>query len=280
MTAASLALNTPPSPGSPQVILLATDFCAPSQCALTCARHIAHLRGASVRALHVMDLTGTADPDHPSFSVVRDSAQSRLRDIRRELRLAGVAESATLVTAGRPAQAIRRAATQYHASLLILGVNGSRSRKASTLGSTARSLLGYAPCPVLTVRPPCAESPPKNHCATDRPFFVIDTAPESLRAALAAWPPLTDSLPLRAVLPPNGERGLQIDPDIARRFAPARVLPLPQAALNLLREASETSAGLIVLALRAGGYLDSFVAGSVAHALITQAPCPVLTVRC
>lgn len=280
MTAASMALKIPPSTGSREVILLATDFCAPARCALACARQVARLRGAAVRALHVMDLTGAEIAERPDYSVVHDSAQSRLRDIRRELRLAGVPESATLVTAGRPARAIREFATRDQASLLILGINGSRSRKATTLGSTTRALLRHAPCPVLTVAQNCPEDPPSRGRCFDRALFVMDTYPESLRAALTAWPATMGSRPIRVVLPPDGERRTKLDPDIPRRFAPAHILEMRAAAGAILAEAAATRAGLIVLALRSDGYLDSLAAGSIAHTLITSAPCPVLTVRC
>lgn len=271
-------MQIPPAHSSAQVILLATDFCAPARSALVCARQIARQRGASVHALHVMDLTSASAAGRPSYTVVHDSAQSRLRDIRRELRLAGLPESATLVTAGRPAQAIRRIAATDHASLLVLGVNGSRSRKASTLGATARALLGHAPCPILTVQALDIRSHPS--CDATQPLFVIDTAAESLHAALAAWPMLSGARHIRVVFPPDGKRSPEFDPETARRFAPARVLELPGAPFALLRDAAELRAGLIVLAFRAGGYLDSFATGSFAHAVVTEAPCPVLTVRC
>lgn len=280
MSAASLALNIPPSAASRPLILLATDFCAPARCALTCARHLAHLRGAAVRALHVMDLTSASTGKRPSYSVAEASAESRLRDIRHELRLAGLPESATLVTAGRPARAIRQAAAECHASLLILGINGARSRKASTLGATAHALLSQSPCPVLTVAPPCPDIPPSHAQPFERPLFVTDTAPGSARAALDAWPGLQAPPPIRVVLPPGGEHPLKLDPAIPRRFASPRMIELPGAAVTLLRESASARAGLIVLALRAGSYLDSFVTGSFAHTLVTEAPCPVLTVRC
>ena len=271
--------------GSATEILLATDFCDPAQCALACARQIARLRGAAVRALHVMDFTGAAADERPPYSAVRDSAEHRLREIRRELRLAGVPESATLVAAGRPARAIRATAVQYQAALLILGLNGSRSRKSSTLGATARALLRHSPCPVLTVAAPCPDLSPEpasaralHHPILERPVFVADTAPESLRAALAAWPSPAESSTTRVVLPPDGRR--RIVQGAATPKIPAGSLEFAGAARTLLRKAEATRAGIIVLGLRGGGYLDSFATGSFAHAIATGAGCPVLTVRC
>ena len=277
MSLASPSSTVPPSTGPPQLILLATDFCAPARSALACARQIAQLRSAIISALHVMDLTSAPSDDRPSYSAQRSSAESRLREIRRELRLAGVPESATLVTAGRPARAIRDVAATEGASLLILGVNGSRSRKTSTLGATARALLRRAPCPVIAV--PALDARPPANPTSGPPIFLSDTAPASLRAALAAWPTLNGSPPIRVVLPPGGDRR-ELQPDLPQSFAPARVLRLPGAAPALLDEAAHIRAGLIVLAFRAGGYLDSFATGSFAHSLITAARCPVLSVRC
>ncbi|HTV83488.1 MAG TPA: universal stress protein [Acidobacteriaceae bacterium] len=270
MTPKSLA-DVPSSPGSPQVILLATDFCAPARCALACARQIARLRRASVRALHVLDLTGAAHGERPPFSVVHDSAASQLREIRRELRLAGVSESATLVAAGRPARAIRQTAEHYQPALLILGLNGSRSRKSTALGTTARALLADAPCPILTVAPPCPDRTASRAQPFARPLLITDTDPRTFRAALAAWPE-TAAL-MRIVLPPGAAEHA---PEAPR----APTLRFPGAARALLHEAADSRAGIVVLALRAGGYLDSFATGSFAHAILTKAHCPVLTVRC
>lgn len=280
MASESQAAPVYAAPGPPGEILLATDFCEPARRALDCARHIARMRGAAVRALHVMDLTGmpASEREHTSFSVARESAERMLREIRRELRLAGVRESAMLVAAGRPAQAIRETAEQHRPAMVVLGLNGSRSRRTYTLGATARALLTQAACPVLTVG---AAAPDWDGCACRQPLFVTDTDPESLRAARAAWPETAEpeTLPVRAVVAPNADSATQ--PELNGPLAEVRPLPLAGgAALALLHEAAERRTGLIVLALRGGGYLDSFASGSLAHALVTQAGCPVLTVRC
>lgn len=234
---------------------------------------MAQLRGASVRALHVLDLTTAAS----SFAIARDAAERMLREVRRELRFAGIRETATLVSAGRPARAIREAAVQYQSSLLMLGVNGARSRKPSTLGATARALLANAPCPVVTVSHGCDGRRP----ALENPLFVTDTAPESLAAALAAWP-LANAvceIPLCVVLPPNSRRLPKTFAAITERIAPVLPLEHDGAAAAILQEAAVKDAGLIVLAFRGGSWLDSWSSGSVSHGIVTAATCPVLTVR-
>lgn len=258
-------------------ILLATDFCEPARRALASVRQLARARGAAVRALHVTDLTGTtaSQREQTSYSSVRDSAERMLREIRRELRLAGVQESAMLIAAGRPAKAIREMAEQRRAGLIALGLNGPRSRRPSTLGATTRSLLKHAPCPVLTVgsRVPGTPVSCKGDCWCERALIVTDNHPESLAAALSAWPPPSGSEPVvRVVLPPDTRQQPPPEPREG-------TLPLAQAARLLLREAAARKTGVIVLALRTGGYLDSFAARTVAHTLVTRAACPVVTVR-
>lgn len=281
------------SPERMAEILFATDFCRPARAALACVRHVARFRGAPVRALHVLDLTGTTaeQREHGSFSAARDSAECMLREVRHELRHAGISENATLLTGGRPARAIRDAATEYHAAMLVLGINGTRSRKAHTLGATARALLAHCPCPVLTVSSdgPHAGSllsPERAPVHTpdchnfDRLIYITDSATGSFSAGFAAWPRAeTAPASLSVVLPPNGGRRPAPAGAAPRRSVPRRTLELTGAAATLLAEFEHLAPDLVVLALRAGGYLDSFASGSFAHALITAAPCPVLTVR-
>lgn len=262
-------------------ILLATDFCDPARHALAWARQLARLRGSSVRAVHVIDLTGDAASGTPSFSIARDSAERRLRELRRELRLAGVAGSATLIAGGKPALAIRDTATRIHAGLLVLGINGTRSRRASTLGSTAKALLAHPPCPIVTVAAQQTEHAPAR--SPGPTLFVTDATTASLHAGLRAWPPAASLPPeavLRAVSHPGQSGRLKFSPEVRESFASLRTIALEGSADAILREAAQIPAGLIVLCLQAGSPLDGYTRGDFAHALITGAPCPVLTVRC
>jgi nucleotide-binding universal stress UspA family protein len=256
-------------------ILLATDFSDASRSALACARQMAQLRGASVRALHVLDLITTAS----SFAIARDAAQRMLREARRELRFAGVRETATLISGGHPSRAIREAAVRYRPSLLILGLNGVRSRNASTLGATARALLTQPPCPVITVKHGYQERMPAS--MLENFLFVTDAAQESLASALTAWP-LADTvrdIPVCAVLPPTSRRKEKKVIEIPERFTLLNAFRHDDAAAVIMQKTAAGNAGLIILAFRAGAYLDSWSPGSVAHGIVTTASCPVLSVR-
>ncbi|MGA7524001.1 MAG: universal stress protein [Acidobacteriaceae bacterium] len=267
-----------------QEILLATDFGGPSRRALAFAKQIALRRAAPLRIVHVLDLTGPQDPAKPSFAAAHDAAKRALREIRRELRLSGIDNTATLISAGNPAAALRELVLQHRPSLLILGLNvlgfnrlglnGPRSHPPTALGSTAQALLDAPPCPILTVSESCPEHPPES--ALERVLFVVDASPESLRAALDAWPlaPHPSTPAILAVLPRRAQPAWKIPEDLQRRFHPILVLDRAKAEETVLHHARESRAGLIVAAFPGGTQL-----GSLAHALLTQALCPILTVR-
>lgn len=264
----------------PPPILLATDFCEPARRALLVARRIAHLGDAAVRAIHVIDLTENAEARQPSVATARQSAERMLRDVRRELRLFGVRESATLITAGRPAPAIRDAAIQFQSGLLVIGLCGARHR-LSAIGSTARALLSSAPCPVLAVSATCPERP-----AFARVQILTDGDAASLEAALRITPPAPDQqLSVSAVC----SSGATEEPEAVHNGSqpPVRILASHQVAAALLAGSSAArpdlvpnfEPDLVIVAFRTGSHLDTLSPGAPAHTLLTTAPCPVLTVR-
>lgn len=270
----------PPSiPGSE--ILFATDFSDSSRRTLAWVKEIARGRGAAVRAVHVIDLTGNGRTESRpgSFAATRDSAERMLREVRRELRLAGIPVTATLIAGGKPARAIREAAAQYQSRLLVLGVKGARSLRPSTLGATAKSLLQRPPCPILMAGAACPEHPPPG--GLDRPLFVTDATSEGLNAALMAWPlPTTQPAPaLLAVLPAEADEAVELSPEVRELFHAIRILAPREAAKAAIREAAEMRSELIVVGLRGGGHLDSFARSGLAHTLITGALRPVLIAR-
>jgi nucleotide-binding universal stress UspA family protein len=58
----------------------------------------------------------------------------------------------TLSLAGRPYEAILKAAGQTGATLLILGSHGRTGLTRLLMGSVAERVIGQAPCPVLVVK--------------------------------------------------------------------------------------------------------------------------------
>lgn len=259
-------------------ILLATDFGELAQRALACARQIARLRDAPLRALHVVDLMDASAARHSSFSEAHDSAQRGLRRIQRELRLAGMRGTATLITSGSAPHAIHDAVARYKPAMLVLGLHGEMCMFATSIGATAKSLLRRADYPVLTVGTGVA-NPTSRDC--ERVLLIADNAPQSLEAATHAWPSAENHAPqpLWVVLPPDFSPQPGSVSEDQRRFNPVSLLPHVDAADQMRRDLPGLAPGLVIVSLRARGYLDSLTPRSVLHTLITRAPCPVLTIR-
>jgi nucleotide-binding universal stress UspA family protein len=277
------------SPITKTEILYATDFCEPAQRAFACAKEIARRRGVFLRSIHVIDLSGQEIRQHTSFQSAHGAAHRALRTMRRELRLGGIREAATVITGGTCGQAIRDAALRYHSTLLVMGLHGDPGLKVPVFGGTVRRLLRNPPCPVLTVglRGPAIE---RNGLVNV--LVVTDTAPESLAAVEQAWPSELHgpSSVHFAVLPPaDAAIGTVVADESQKEQAQkhvtsahptsAREVNYDEAAKTILAQAAAMQANLIVLGVNAGGYLDSLVTGSVTRAVIIKAPCPVLTVR-
>lgn len=259
-------------------ILYATDFSEPSQRAFACAKEIARRRGAFLRSVHIIDLSAQEVRQHISFQSALSEAHRALRLLRRELRLGGIKEAATVITAGTCAQAIRDAALRYHSSLLIMGLHGEPGLTVPIFGGTVRRIMRNAPCPVITVG---MRGPETQKNGLKRVLLVTDMDPKSVKAAEVAWPvePHGPAAAHFAVLPPDAPKAAVAAFDGRDHDVPLHSVAHSEAAKAILAKADELQANLIVLGLQAGEYLDSLAVGSVARAVITKAPCPVMTVR-
>ena len=139
-------------------ILVATDFSADAAVALEKASRIASLFDARVDVVYIWT-------PPPSLSLRTRSAgaeKSTLSDIAR--REASTRMSAFLgsddvtrerfsarIEVGSPCEIIvTLAATERH-DLIVMGARGTGSSRTN-LGSVTRSVLDWAPCPVLTMR--------------------------------------------------------------------------------------------------------------------------------
>lgn len=244
-----------------------------------------------MRSIHVIDITKEGAAAGLPFPAARASAERMLRQVRRELRVGGVEETATLITAGGAAEAIRLALVQYQLPLLAMGIGGAGAAKsgrtgdtASRLGSTARTLLETSPCPVFTVGTACPADGSTG--ALQRILLVTDGARASLRAAYKTWPRLEadQTIPVYLVRPQSDFVGSSshsepIRTSEIRTCEETAALEYAITAETILRRAEELATELIVVSRRAGGCLGSFAAEELCYALATTARCPVLWVR-
>jgi len=260
-------------------ILYATDFSEPSKRALAYARQIALRRGALLRALHVIDLMGhTSGSTHASFNAAIEGARRRMRVLRRELRLAGINEDSTIIPAGSISLAIRDAIVRYRCTMLVMGLHGEPGVMVPTFGGNVRRLFRTAPCPILTVGLHGSDNPEP---ALERVLFVTDMSAESVTAAREAWPAGKTGTAMAhfAVLPPKDAPDSSSPLEPPPGLAALRIVANHQAAPLTLAKAEADRADLVVVAMRAGSYLDTLASGSVIRTILSKASCPVLTVR-
>jgi nucleotide-binding universal stress UspA family protein len=161
------------------------------------------------------------------------------------------------------------------------------------LGSTAEDIIRVAPCPVLTVGPhvtTVASAGVRSIvCATD---FSLGSLRAAEFAVSLAHEYQADLTLLHVV-----EEALTESPDLAIRrteqrlremipsepkllYEPEVVVEIGPVAERILAVANELIADVIVMGVRgAGAFADTASHfGSIAHGVVTFAPCPVMTV--
>jgi nucleotide-binding universal stress UspA family protein len=279
-------------------VLLATDFSAASQAAFQTALDVCTAFQASLSILHVFEYANAVPPETGGqllgFDSFYESARGSLDCLVREARRSGVVCEATMGS-GIPSVTIRKTITSNAIDLAILGTNALHGFERLVFGSTAEVVLRKASCPVLTVGPQAANAPRADQIkspvvfATD--FHLITTHAICYAAAICK---VTRS-PLHClhVLPRTLEGGsrrhitLQIMTEALKQMAneSGTAIDPPVCAITYGSEISnavvdyarQQKAKLIVLGVRQASIVASHIPAHIAYRIITEAPCPVLT---
>jgi nucleotide-binding universal stress UspA family protein len=277
-------------------ILFATDFSSTTELALPYAVEIARRSGATIHAAHVVqpDIYPFESPSEwPKIALEEEEFRKEKRN-QLEEELQGLPHEFLLLE-GNVWQNLARIIEEKNIDLAVLGTHGRTGIEKLLLGSVAETIFRQATCPVLTAGP--AVSARATHAAAaelNQILYATDFSPESLAAARYAISLAKDhhaelillhALPnadpgqvnsafhtLRDVVPLGAGLGSQ-QKCLVERGAPA------EAILNV---AASHRADLIILGLRsAKGRLTAAThfARSIAYQVVTQASCPVLTVR-
>jgi nucleotide-binding universal stress UspA family protein len=287
-------------------ILVGTDFSETSEGALEWALAIARVHGAEVKVLHALRLPSLATPYVPIPPEIdlelERKAQERLAEIERGLQ----AKSTKVTTAIRhdePAVAIRDAAVEGSADLVVIGTRGQSRLEHLLLGSVAERVIAASPAPVLSVHREDFD----RHRPLRRVLVPTDFSDEARRSAGLAL----DLLGARD----KGELVLVHAYHIPVEYSAYGALPVnwnfleeaPRAAKGELekwsaelsasgwkvetvvaegspasvveRLAKEHEVDLIAMGTHGRSGLRELVLGSVAKHVLQRAPCPVLTVR-
>ncbi|WP_030921891.1 universal stress protein [Streptosporangium amethystogenes] len=271
------------------MIVAGVDGSRASLVAVAWAVREAAMRGVTVRLVHVMpglDSSAGASCEQVrrwlrkhAMVVVTDA----LRHARRE---EGEVEADTQVLTGDPRLGLVRASKD--AELLVVGSHGTGGFWEQLAGSVALGVPGQASCPVVVVRAPPEQSRNEvvvgvdgsagGRAATDFAFAEAALRGAELHA-VHAWSPVSDG---RAAKGPTREAGRRLlaetVADFRTRYPGVKLVTrsIRGHPVDVLLRAS-AGAGLLVMGSRGRGPVTAFF-GSVSHALVQYAACPLVVV--
>jgi len=141
-------------------ILIPIQFDDPSLLALSFAKRIAVLHGATLHLLHIVPkLRAIGEPDVSENEHTRREKTARATLVEISNRhLTGVKHQIRTAAASSRglAKAVVQVATEVDADLIVLKTHGRTGLSHLILGSVAEEIVRTAPCPVLTL-PPLAQ---------------------------------------------------------------------------------------------------------------------------
>lgn len=144
-------------------ILVAVDGSATSNKAITAALEMASYSGGKsvLRLLHVVDeiayFTGLdpyAGQSYSVISVMREAGAKILTDALAIVQSAGVQADTVLVDrlGAHLAETVAGQATEWNASLIVVGTHGRKGIGRLLMGSGAEQIIRLSTCPVLVIR--------------------------------------------------------------------------------------------------------------------------------
>ncbi|MEV4411681.1 universal stress protein [Catellatospora sp. NPDC049609] len=283
-------MNTP----LPAPIVVGLDGSACSELALDWAVTEARLRRAALKLIYVVD----AVAPRGAFGYLTDEVTAFGDDLlatARDRAAARQVPASTAIVCDDAAHGLIKEAKD--STMLVVGSRGHGGFHDLLLGSTSLQTAMHAHCPVAVIRPHTAPAPDEGR----RVLLGIDGSPRSAAATGVAF----DEARLRgigltvlhawvgslseATAGLGGQDGLEVRARMVLNDALApwvsrhpdvdvRKIVVKQPPARALVDAS-AEAELVVVGCRGRGGFTSLVLGSVSHALVHHAACPVLVVH-
>ena len=282
-------------------ILFATDFSPAAEAALPYAIGLAKQYGAKVHGLHVRYPATYPIVGPEAMPQVLEAAEELAKCEAKQLHemLESVPHEVT-VAEGELWPILSEIVNQQRTDLIVMGTHGRTGVSRALLGSAAEEVFRKASCPVLTVGPHVSHNT-ERRLAMKQILLAMDFSPESLAAlpfAVSMAQEHQANLTLLNVTcnPEVGElvhAGQYVDSTMRRLQAlvpaEADLWCEPKCRVEQGTEAKKISevavalgADLIVLGVRSpqGGMgATTHILQSIAHQVVANAQCPVLTVR-
>lgn len=277
-------------------IVVPTDFSPTSTRAMAFAMNLARA-GTRVTAVHALDpFPNQFGPSESSNSRKQQAWASAHHSMANWMREGQFCKAQMAVVEGEPALAVTEFVCSNGADLLVLGTTGRSHAERLWLGSVAEEIFREIKSPVVVLGPKARSNKKQK---TARFVFATDLEPHSLAALpqlssfstrLHAEIAVIRAVPSDADIP-GARKRLQketreklwaaADQRLRRRIKKIHVVFSPPAAAipNL---ANRIHARAIVMGVRSGGQLSraaTHIPWTLAHRVIADAKCPVITIR-
>jgi nucleotide-binding universal stress UspA family protein len=277
-------------------VLLAVDG---SDYSYEAARALAHFKRADrLTVLHAMDVPVVPEVAREIYQTVergmREEGESLLNRMASLLPLT-VGPVTKRLEIGKPADLILAAAGE-HVDLIVMGARGVSTVHELLLGSVSHQVITHAPCPVLVV-PASMRAPRQALLAIEGPddaemaVRFLDRKPFKEPCeirVLTVVPYAHPAWPVRAVIPESYQSDLRAQASAfvqgvaaqlaASGYRASTEVILGVTATEILQEAARLNVELVLIGSRRKG-VSRLVLGSVSHAVLHKATCPVLVFR-
>ncbi len=279
-----------------QHLLFATDFSEISAAALPFAVAVARRFESTIHAVHVLshaELQPTPESAPVALEyAITEGAEQQMAELLRSSAFAGVPHDGRIRSGAEIWAEIEAVIESEKIDLVVLGSHGREGLKQIVLGSIAEAVFRTAPCPVLVVGPKV-----KPRASTDGIFreilFATDLSPASLKVFPFVQAFADENQANLIVVHATQERIMseherQVTSESLRKWMRELIPPRPRldyevlcgpAADEILRLAAERECDLIMLGAHHASSFASHLPGAVAHRIVAEAPCPVLTVH-
>ena len=275
-------------------VLFLTDFSKPSEVALPFAVAIARDYDAMLHVLHVLT---PLIPETCMEAIHADGELAKLEMAKVDSQLTGVGHD-TAIARGIGAWAgIEQAIREQNVDLIVLGTHGRTRTQKLLLGSFAEEILRRSSVPVLTIGPHVRRNTTET-CTFHSVLFATDFS-KPCEAAAPFAVSLAEENEAQLILlyvaskPETNEQGKHAIADVmqhlddivprdAKRWChPSPMVRYGDVADSIFEVAAECGADLIVLGARnAASHLGAatHLGRAIAHKVVADARCPVLTV--